>query len=115
MRSGFLCAAIILVLPNLRLEQSGISTHKLWQEEICLLQTTGMMMTTEPKTKSVGVVKIEKLTKIAAFKDYSKAAADAATARKAQTEAKSKLKDYLTTKLNVEEKATLTQQLPMVD
>ena len=62
-------------------------------------------MTTEPKTKSVGVVKIEKLTKVGAFKDYSKAAADAATAE-AQTEAKAKLKDYLAVKLNITEKDT---------
>ena len=61
----------------------------------------------EPKTKSVGVVKVEKLVKVAAFKDYSKATADATAARKAQSEAKSKLKDYLATKLAVEEKEAL--------
>lgn len=62
---------------------------------------------TEPKTKSVGVVKIEKLAKVGAFKDYDKATKEAMAARKMQSEAKSKLKDYLATKLSVEEKEAL--------
>ncbi|HYJ87168.1 MAG TPA: hypothetical protein VEW46_13995 [Pyrinomonadaceae bacterium] len=60
-----------------------------------------------PKTKSVGVIKTDKLAKVAVWKDYAKAAQDAAAARQAQQDAKSKLKEYLVTKLDVAEKDAL--------
>lgn len=62
---------------------------------------------TDAKTRSVGVIKTEKLAKIAVWKDYAKAAADAAAARKAQTDAKAKLKEHFATKLDVQEKDAL--------
>lgn len=64
-------------------------------------------MSDAPKTKSVGVVKIDKLTKVNVWKDYAKAAQEAAAARKTQADAKSKMKDYLSAKLDVKEKEAL--------
>jgi len=61
----------------------------------------------EAKTMSVGVIKTDKLAKLTVWKDYAKAAQDAAAARKAQTDAKAKLKEHFATKLEVAEKDAL--------
>jgi len=47
-------------------------------------QTEVAMTENTPKTRSVGVIKTEKLSRLPVWKDYAKAAADAAAAKRAQ-------------------------------
>jgi hypothetical protein len=61
----------------------------------------------EAKTKSVGVIKTDKLAKLTVWKDFAKASQDAASARKTQQDAKAKLKEHFATKLDVAEKDAL--------